>query len=365
MTNTEAGKPGKWPLFFSWFPGFLIPFSRLATVTLVTLEMTAPIPILMDVDTGVDDALAILLATLHPDLDLVGITTVSGNCHGEQAALNTRCLLEQFTPAPAFPLRVGALEALDGRVPSPADQVHGADGLGGVSERFWAGRESDLDRVLEQRDGVGFLLEMARTHAGRLTIVATGPLTNLALAARADAVALRSVGEILAMGGAVESSGNVTEFAEFNVHCDPEALGVLLDEEIPITLFPLDVTREVVLLRSALTSSSSLEPARLSLLRDMTDRYMRFHKKRDQVDGCYVHDALPVAALVDRSLFAFRSGRIIVDRSRTPQRGRTRWSAPDEGGATVDVALEVDAERFFEVFWSALGRSDLQCRYGA
>ena len=167
--------------------------------------MNATRPLLLDVDTGVDDALAILLALHHPDLDLVGITIVSGNCHGEQAALNTSCLLRQFSPSSSFPLRIGALEALNGRVPLPADHVHGADGLGGVSERFWRGRESEQAPVLENRDGVGFILEMARRYEDRLTIVATGPLTNLALAAREDPVLLRKVGRVLVMGARSDS----------------------------------------------------------------------------------------------------------------------------------------------------------------
>lgn len=335
--------------------------------------MDKPTPLLLDVDTGVDDALAILLALHHPGLDLVGITTVSGNCHGEQAALNTHCLLRQFSPAPTFPLRLGALEALDGRVPVPADHVHGADGLGGVSERFWSGRESEQAPVLERRGGVEFLLEMARAHEDRLTIVATGPLTNLALAARADPAALRKAGRIFAMGGAVERGGNVTEFAEFNVHCDPQAYRVLFEAGIPLTLFPLDVTREVVLersdlarsdlARSGLASSSGVEPTELRLLRDITDRYMSFHAGRDHIEGCYVHDALPVASLIEPSLFGFRRGEVIVDASRTPERGRMRWSGPDEEGYAVDVAMTVDAERFFEVFWDALGRGGMECRY--
>ena len=216
---------------------------------------------------------------------------------------------------------------------------------------------------------MGFLLEMARTHEDRLTIVATGPLTNLALAAREDPAALRKVGRVFVMGGAVERGGNVTEFAEFNVHCDPEAYGVLFEAGIPLTLFPLDVTQEVVLARSdlarsGLASSSGVEPARLSLIRDMTDRYMSFHAGRNQIDGCYVHDALPVASLIEPSLFQYRRGEVIVDAARTPERGSLRWSGPGEEGYAADVALEVDAKRFFEVFWNVLGRTELECRYG-
>ncbi len=327
--------------------------------------MNAARPLLMDVDTGVDDALAILLALHHPGLDLVGITTVSGNCHGEQAALNTSCLFRQFSPVPSFPLRVGALEALDGRVPVAADHVHGVDGLGGVSERFWRGRESEQAPVLENRDGVGFILDMARKYEDRLTIVATGPLTNLALAAREDSVLLRKVGRVFVMGGAVECGGNVTEFAEFNVHCDPEAYGVVFDAGIPLTLFPLDVTQKVVLARSDLERSSGPDAARLNLIRDMTDPYMRFHAGENHIDGCYVHDALPVASLIEPSLFGVRRGKVIVDASRTTARGSMRWSGTGEEGYEVDVALEVNAARFLELFWRELGRTELECRYGA
>ena len=99
---------------------------------------------------------------------------------------------------------------------------------------------------------------MARKYEDCLTIVATGPVTNLALAAREDPALLGKVGRVLVMGGALGSGANVTNLAEFNVHCDPEAYGVLFDAGIPLTLFPLDVTKSVVLGRSDLERSSGL-----------------------------------------------------------------------------------------------------------
>lgn len=318
----------------------------------------------MDVDTGVDDALAILLALHRPDLDLVGITTVSGNCSSEEAALNTTFLLRQFSAAPPIPVHVGALESLEGRTPTPADHVHGADGLGGVSEGYWSRRQSEQSQVLAHRDGVEFLLEMARRYADRLTVVATGPLTNLALAAREDTTALRRVGRVLVMGGAVERGGNVTESAEFNVHCDPGAYGVVFEAGIRLTLFPLDVTEKVILSRSRLADDSGLDEAKLRLIGDMTSTYMKFHAGRNRIDGCFVHDALPVAWLIDPSLFTLRRGKITVDQSRSRERGRMRWSGAGEAGWDSNVAVSVNAERFFELYWDELRRADLTCHYG-
>lgn len=323
-----------------------------------------PTALLMDVDTGVDDALAILLALHAPRLNLVAITTVSGNCSSERAALNTACLLRQFSPRPEIPLRVGALESLDGNVPAAAHHIHGADGLGGVSGAFWAGRAPEQGEILAKRDSVEFLLEACGTYEDALTIVATGPLTNLALAARRDPARFRRVGEVLVMGGAVERAGNVTDVAEFNVYCDPEAYRVVLEAGLSITLFPLDVTEKVVLTRSGLQGSSRVEAPRLSLIRDMTGFSMDFHARKNGIDGCFVHDALPVACLLDASLFEFRDGKIDVDTSRTSQRGRLRWRDRGEYGYDARVATEVDAERFFELFWGELARTELACDYG-
>ncbi|MFI7542574.1 nucleoside hydrolase [Actinoplanes sp. NPDC049599] len=191
-------------------------------------------PYFLDCDTGVDDALAIALLLGRPGVTLTGAGTVSGNTSAGQAARNTLDLLA-LGGRPDVPVAVGAHHPLDGRFGGGAEVVHGGNGIGGV-ELPTAGREP------EDRDAADLLLELARRHAGELRIVATGPLTNLALALRREPGLTGLVRDVTVMGGAVRVPGNVTGHAEANIANDPAAAAVVLAADWPVTLVPLDVT---------------------------------------------------------------------------------------------------------------------------
>ena len=313
-------------------------------------------PLFLDVDTGVDDALAILLAMRSSSLQLVGVTTVSGNTSSVQAARNTRFLLEQFGEHDQVPVVAGATHALQGREPQIDSAIHGVDGLGGVyanhacsEEPSGAADDADAERAVD------LLLEAAGRYRDELTLVATGPLTHLALAARRDAAVLSKVGRVLAMGGAFDFSGNVTPVAEFNASCDPEAYEVLLEAGISVELFPLDVTRRVQLLRSALNERLGLPAPELNLIRELTGSYMDFHQGRSGLDGCYIHDALPVAAAAGWDGFGIRTTAVAVDTSQTADRGRTVWCS-DADRVRWRVAVDVDPEAFLVWYWQQVAR---------
>ena len=305
-------------------------------------------PVFLDVDTGVDDALAIVLALRTQTLRLVGVTTVSGNTSSLQAARNTRFLCREFAPDPSVPVVAGATHALNGSVPEIDPMIHGADGLGGVY-RAHAGGDSRAETASGDC-AVDALLDAAAKYGDALTVVATGPLTNLALAARRDRRALASVGRILVMGGALDVAGNVTPHAEFNTYSDPEAYEALLADGVSIELFPLDVTRKVSLLRSTLTEDLGLPAHELSLLREMTAGYMDFHRRRSGLDGAHIHDALPVAAAAGWGGFRYRSGLVQIDATAGEERGRTAW-ATRKAGTPWRVAVDLDAGEFLEWYW--------------
>jgi purine nucleosidase len=310
--------------------------------------------VLMDVDTGVDDSLAIMLAFHCPSLKLIAITTVSGNTRNDQAALNTRFLLHRFGLDAAIPVVAGARDSLRRGLPDRASAVHGGDGLGGVYRRFqeMGGRLPDAGEVAH--DACSFIVEQARRFAGDLTIVATGPVTNLALAIEEDSTALERVGQVLIMGGALEVPGNVRGQVEFNAGSDPEALARVLGSGLKVTLFPLDVTMQVRLLAASLTPKLTIAPWKLDLIRDLTREYMEFHAGHRGFQGAYVHDALPVAWLVRPDLFKFKSGQVAVDCSDGPSAGQTRWAEAAPGGKEIRVAVGVDEEEFFRLFWERL-----------
>jgi purine nucleosidase len=309
--------------------------------------MATAVPILIDCDTGVDDALALMLAAHSPELSIPGVTTVAGNISSAEAALNSAYVLRQVG-RPDVPVVSGAAVSLGGREPRPVPHIHGSDGLGGVRPvEFSGGTKSNAV------DATDFIVSHARRLAGGLTIVATGPLTNVALAMRADPRATKSVGRLVVMGGALRVPGNITPHAEFNVHCDPLAFQEVMSFGIPTTLFPLDVTETVTLLTSDLSSAPGKRISMLSFLRDISAVYRTFHRTTCGIDGCYVHDALTVAWLIDPSLAKLERGTVQVE-TAGKRIGKTHWTADADGH--VDAAIAFDGKRFFELFWRSLSR---------
>lgn len=189
-------------------------------------------PVYLDCDTGVDDALA--LALLLGATDLLGVGTVSGNTGADQAARNTLDLLA-LAGRGDVPVAVGARHPLDGRFGGGAGVVHGGNGIGGVV----------LPRAAADPIPVAaadLLITLARARPGTLRVLATGPLTNLAIALRREPRLPELVRDVTVMGGAVRVPGNVTGHGEANIANDPEAAAEVLAASWPVTLVPLDVT---------------------------------------------------------------------------------------------------------------------------
>ncbi len=244
-----------------------------------------PRNVLLDVDTGVDDALAIILAMHSPSIRLVGITTVSGNTGSDQAALNTRFLLRHFRDGEKVSVVVGARESIARGAPVRAANVHGGDGLGGVYDEF-AKVHGGLDAPeTTGMDAADFILEQARRHKRDLAVVATGPVTNLALALERDRASFLQIGDVLVMGGAIDVRGNVRELVEFNASCDPEALSSVLQSGVRVTLFPLDVTRQVRLTAASLNEQKAVAVEELALIRRLTRHYMEFYRLQYGIGG--------------------------------------------------------------------------------
>lgn len=300
-------------------------------------------PVLLDVDTGVDDALAIILALRSPELALQGITTVSGNVPLAQTTANTLTVLDVLD-APPVPVAAGAARPL-ARPGITAGEVHGGDGLGGVARTFPASRR----RAGE--DAVGFMLETIRRLSGELTLVATGPLTNLALAIRRDPETVRRLGSLVVMGGAIRVPGNVGPVSEFNFAVDPEAAAIVLRAGLPLTLVPLDVTERVTL-TERLVEESSRGGKLPTFVRQITATTMAFHRDHEGTEGIFLHDPLAIGVALDSSLVRREpmavavetQGRLTAGMAVADLRRRSR-AAP-----TANVCVEVEAERFLALF---------------
>ncbi|RXZ40319.1 nucleoside hydrolase [Agromyces binzhouensis] len=254
--------------------------------------MTDAIPVYLDCDTGIDDAVALAYLLAHPGVRVVGIGTVSGNVSAERAAANTLALLAA-SGVDDVPVAVGSADPLGGTFHGGAPQVHGEDGVGGVGDALPA-----ATRLPEATtDAAGLLIRLAGEHAAELRVLAVGPLTNLAVALRRDPGLAGRVHSVTVMGGALDAPGNVSLVAEANLRNDPAAAAGVLAASWPVTLVPLDVTTRHTFdegHRTALLAAPGLVPR---LLGAMLDAYFEFYTVRYGERRCALHDPLAAAAV--------------------------------------------------------------------
>ena len=299
------------------------------------------IQVLIDSDPGIDDALALLLAWGSPELDVEAITTVAGNVPLAIATRNLDRLLALRRPARRPRIGVGAERPL-ARPLVTAEHYHGADGLGDLAD--WPADLAEPAPSAEARpSATDLIVETAKRRGAALTLVALGPLTNVALALEADAASLAAVGRVVVMGGAVDVPGNVTPTAEFNIHVDPDAAARVIDAGLPLDLVPLDATRQARLTRA------ELEAALLRTPGPLADRIAAFTARAfrtDDVRGIALHDPLAIGVAIDPTLVEWEPVRIAVGSD-----GQTR-RVP--GTPNCRFARVVDARRFSALFLSRL-----------
>lgn len=295
--------------------------------------------VILDVDTGVDDALAIMLAIRSPELEVLGITTVSGNVPVARSTANTLLVLEVLE-APDTPVVAGAGVPL-ARGGFTAAEVHAADGLGGATAGY-----SRPARQARQ-GAVEFFLETIRRFPGELTLVATGPLTNVAMALQQDRETMRRLQGVTVMGGAIRVPGNVGPTTEFNFAVDPEAAAIVLGAGLPLRLVPLDVTEQIILSREAVERAKGAGKLH-SFIREITAATMDFHREHEGFDGMFLHDPLAVGIVADPSLVRTRPMAVTIERRGELTSGmavadlrRRSRAAP-----TAAVCVEVEAARF-------------------
>jgi len=296
-------------------------------------------PFLIDTDPGIDDALALLFAWNSPEIQVEAITTVAGNVSVDAASTNLLRLLALRRPDPRPVVAAGAAGPL-ARALTTATRYHGEDGLGDLPD--WPA----VEPLPRSPDAVSVILEAARRHARNLTIVALGPLTNLALALKEDAEAVGRAGRIVAMGGAVDVPGNITPTAEFNMFVDPEAAHRVLAAGLPLEVVPLDATRQAVLPRAGMRATLARSSGPLaSRIQGFSERGFRIAHS-DGAQGMALHDPLAVALAVDPSLARWEAMRLAIG----PDGETLRTS----GAPNCRVAKGVDTDRFIRLFLDRL-----------
>ena len=368
----------------------------------ISLLKTAKIPqekkmVIIDTDCGVDDALALILALRSPELDVKAATTVSGNVHVDQVVPNV------FRVFDALELQYLPLVARGADRPIKkelivADSVHGNDGLGDVA------RIPKPSKVLvDSRPAWEVICDLARKYPEEITLITIGPMTNLALAIQNDPEGVRCLKEVVAMGGVFFNVGNVGPYAEFNVGADPDAAfevvrfcrdsckktpvdrhgkEVILQPKptkddykkiigyrkhdskdrnmVPLTFIGLDVTHKVLLRRAALERMVKAHQGNdlLKFVRDISKKYMDFYYENERLPGCYLHDPLAVAYVVNPSFLEVEKHIIHVETAGNftegmifPDDRPTRNPAwRNQAEEVIGIARNVEREAFEEFF---------------
>ena len=263
--------------------------------------------VIYDTDPGVDDAMALVFQALHPDIELLGLTSVFGNATIETTTHNARFLAGRF--APGVPVARGAAAPLKRAAPQPLAWIHGDNGLGNIV------LGDSPAAPLDPRAAHRFIIDSVRAHPGEVTLLAVGPLTNLALALADDPQIAPLVKQVVVMGGAFGTEGvlgNVTPAAEANILGDPDAADIVFGAPWPVAIVGLDVTQRTIMSQEYLASIRDRGGAAGQFIWDVSRHYEAFHQQSAQLKGIYVHDSSAVAYVLAPHLYTTRSGPVRV-----------------------------------------------------
>jgi purine nucleosidase len=298
--------------------------------------------IILDCDPGIDDALAIAFAHGHPGLELLGITTVAGNVGLAQTTANALAVCE-FIGAAGTPVTAGCAgpflrPALDARA------VHGESGLGGaVLPAPAAGPAAG--------HAIDFIIDTVRADPGEITLVATGPLTNIALAVRREPRLPGWVRDFVIMGGS-SGRGNTTPAAEYNMWADPEAAAMVFGAGWTVTMLGLDVTLQTGASAAVLQRMGGLGPLGTVLLLPALEQYLSVGDS----SGPPVHDVCAVAWVAQPDVFGLVPAWVQVETTGQLTSGMTVTEFGPAGDANARVAMEIDVAGFWELTLGAFGR---------
>ena len=303
--------------------------------------------IILDCDPGHDDAVAILLAAKDPGIDLLGVTVAAGNQTLENTEKNARRVLQWIgSEVPVYAGCPGPLV----REKIIAADIHGSTGLDGPVF-------PELTKPLEKEHAVAYLIRKLMESDGDITMVTTGPMTNLAMAIRLEPRIVDKIRRIVSMGGAY-TNGNVTPAAEFNIVADAEAAHICFTCGRPITMIGLDVTRKVLCYPEIVQRMGKIGNPASDLFVALMDHFCRSQKEVFGWEGGPLHDPVTIAWLMDPSVLTLKPMNVQIDLRSTLSYGRTNC---DVFGylklpPTAEVAVDIDAAKFWDIVETGLRR---------
>lgn len=299
--------------------------------------------LIIDTDPGVDDAIALLMVFQLPEFEVIGLTTIFGNVSTEDATQNALHLCE-VAGFPDIPVAEGSPEPLKRGPPFIADFVHGSDGLGNTFPSPPKNKKID-------KNACEFLVDKVSEYPGEVTILALGPLTNIALAVKKDRSFASKVKRIVILGGSFFASGNINPAAEANIYGDPEAADIVFTCGAEIVVVGLNVTTQVMLSDQDLCELRDSGGRYGRYIYNISQFYKDWHVKSDGVHGIYLHDPTCFAALYKPQLFEFKRGAVRVETQgictghTLMDLGLKNWNSnnPWTGVKPVSVGWTVDA----------------------
>ncbi len=301
--------------------------------------------IILDCDPGHDDAIAILVAHAHEKIELMGITVVSGNQTLEKTGINALNICQHLNID--VPVCLGASEPLI-KPRQVCPDIHGETGLDGFDF-------PPLEKDYDPRKAVDFINDVLTHSQEKITIVTTGPMTNLALALKLYPDIKTHIEEVVLMGGSYQH-GNVSPAAEFNIYADPEAAYIVFNAGLRIKMFGLDVTRKVMVLPEIISRMEIINNKASLLFPQLMLAFNRNQKKVFGLPGGPLHDPLPIVYLIDPEVCELRFVHCDIDISRGPSYGRTNCDLfgylkmPEN----TYVAVNVDVQKYWNIIEACL-----------
>ncbi len=307
-----------------------------------------PKRILIDTDPGVDDSMAILFAFCSPEVQVEGLTAVFGNSGSENTTRNALRLVE-LVGHPEVPVARGAETPLLREFKGFGWRVHGHNGLGEV--------DFPLPKAQpDPRRAAQFIVDTIMANPGEITLVALGPLTNVALAVALEPKIAEQVEEVVVMGGAANAKGNASGTAEANIRNDPEAAKIVFDAPWKVTMVGLDVTRKSIMTPAYVEHLKSANNKYTDFIGKILPHYIGFYKEYVGLDGLFVHDSSAVAYVIDPTLFSTKQVHIDVEIHSPINFGHTAVDdrLKSEGEPNVHICVDVDNERFLNLYQERL-----------
>ena len=303
---------------------------------------------IIDCDPGVDDAVGLLLAFGSPELDLKGVTTVGGNVPVEKTTRNAR-LIRQIAGREGVPVFAGAGRPLT-RDPAGADEFHGAEGLGDLEAVEPNAPAADGSAV----DAIVRIVMEAEPKSVALAVM--GPMTNLALALRAEPGLADRLGPVAVMGGARSEGGNITASAEFNIWADPDAAAEVFASGCEMVVFGLDATHQVRATEERIAAIEAVGTPQAAMVAAMLRFSQRIEREIVGWHSAPLHDPCTVAWLVKPELFRLRPCKIAVETGSDLTRGHTAVEFRVEAGTARHLwAVEADGQGVFDLITERLG----------